>query len=155
MGELEAFLMSKDLLYHNDVVNKEGQKRNESEKRMSMEVKLMLSLSKTVTFSLKKNNNSSENKKSGGLDTTDNHTSGTLNRKDRFGSLRSSLRRKKHNSGGNNNSQGDAKEVSKMNWVLSPSLFFASSRPHANCETHCKPDQDMNVQNCSCLHLLQ
>ena len=45
------------------------------------------------------------------------------------------------------------KEVSKMNWVLSPSLLFASSRAHANCGTHCKPDQGMNVQNCSCLHL--
>ena len=115
MGELEAFLMSKDLLFQNDGVNKEGQKRNESERRMSMEVKLMLSLSKTVTFSLKKNNSCPENKKSGVVDATDNHTTSTLNRKDRFGSLRSSLRRKKHNSGGNNNSQGgaNAKEATK------------------------------------------
>ena len=97
IGELEAMLMSKDLLFQNDF-SKNDNKFPKSEGKMSMEVKLMLSLSKTVTFSFRKQKHSNKNEKGNTCDNIDVPNSGTLNRKDRFGSLRSSLRRKKNNS---------------------------------------------------------
>ena len=112
MGELEAFLMSKDLLFQNNVSNADRKNKNESKRKMSMEVKLMLSLSKTVTFSLK---NNSGNKMTANAAPTESNGSGSINRKDRFGSLRSSLRRRKHNSGGNTDSNGEANVKEKTN----------------------------------------
>ena len=59
--------------------------------------KLMLSLSKTVTFRLNKHSHVDTIIKGEIIDNNDGSNNGTLNRKDRFGSLRSSLRRIKNN----------------------------------------------------------
>ena len=96
IGELEAMLLSKDFFLQNGLSQLQPQLLK-SERKMSMEVKLMLSLSKTSTISFNKQIHVC--KQENHCDTEEGPKSATLNRKDRFGSLRSSLRRKKRNSG--------------------------------------------------------
>ena len=106
VGELEALLLSQDSLRFREHSTKGGIETS----ALSLEVNLMLSLSKTVTFSYK--SKSSENVQGKAADHSETDVPSI--KRDRFGSLRSSLRRKKSNNNDVKNScMGDERQQQK------------------------------------------